>query len=85
MHRTTKISFRLSFSCVTAALLILTCGTLFADDSGGSGTTFSNIDDITAQDNGTVGWGICSNCAGGCRHLLDGTKPIMALPRWRQH
>jgi hypothetical protein len=46
-------------STLVIALALLASSTLFAQ------TTFSNIDDITATDNGTVGWGMCSNCAGG--------------------
>jgi hypothetical protein len=45
---------------LVVALLLLGSNSLFADTG-----TFSNIDDVTATDNGGFGWGICSSCAGG--------------------
>jgi hypothetical protein len=59
VHRPSTL-FRTTFvSTLVIALALLAPSTLFAQ------RTFSNIDDITATDNGTVGWGMCSNCAGG--------------------
>ncbi|MBV9608078.1 MAG: hypothetical protein JO187_00850 [Acidobacteria bacterium] len=60
MQRTSTVIRSTAKLAFALALVLVASSAAFAD-----GKAFYNIDDITATDNGTVGWGTCSNCAGG--------------------
>jgi hypothetical protein len=43
-------------------------------------TKYSNIDDSTLVDNGTVGWGSCVDCAGGNNNASISSTPFQSRP-----
>ncbi len=44
------------------------------------GQTYSNIDDSTAVDNGSIGWGSCVTCAGGGSNATISSSPFQTRP-----
>jgi hypothetical protein len=43
-------------------------------------SNYTDIDDSTLQDNGTVGWGSCVTCAGGGSNATIATSPFQSRP-----
>ena len=59
------------------AFLILA---LLAATNAWSQTQYTNIDDSTLTDNGTVGWGSCVTCAGGGSNATIASSPFQTWP-----
>ena len=71
-----RLSLRLFLFAMVLVALFASTPLMLAQKAGAvtppaNATVFANLDDSPARDNGNVGWGWCSSCAGGAATATD--------------